>query len=183
MKVVCFGDSNTYGFDPRGYFGGRYENPWPRLLAKKTGWSVINEGQNGRQIPEGRFHSDADLTIVMLGTNDLLQGQTPQQTADRMERFLLQLQKPVLLIAPPPMIRGSWVPDDELVQRSAALAAYYEETAKKTGALFADSGLWKIPLVFDGVHFSEQGHERFAEALDKYLKKETDYAGSWKEST
>ena len=25
MKVICFGDSNTYGYDPRGYLGGRYE--------------------------------------------------------------------------------------------------------------------------------------------------------------
>ena len=24
MKVICFGDSNTYGYDPRSYFGGRY---------------------------------------------------------------------------------------------------------------------------------------------------------------
>lgn len=25
MNVICFGDSNTYGYDPRGYFGGRYD--------------------------------------------------------------------------------------------------------------------------------------------------------------
>ena len=25
MKVICFGDSNTYGYDPRSYFGGRYD--------------------------------------------------------------------------------------------------------------------------------------------------------------
>ena len=25
MNVICFVDSNTYGYDPRGYFGGRYE--------------------------------------------------------------------------------------------------------------------------------------------------------------
>lgn len=24
MNIVCFGDSNTYGYDPRGYFGERY---------------------------------------------------------------------------------------------------------------------------------------------------------------
>ena len=22
MNIICFGDSNTYGYDPRGYFGG-----------------------------------------------------------------------------------------------------------------------------------------------------------------
>ena len=24
MNVICFGDSNTYGYDPRSYLGGRY---------------------------------------------------------------------------------------------------------------------------------------------------------------
>ena len=30
MNVICFGDSNTYGYDPRSYFGGRYDadNRW-----------------------------------------------------------------------------------------------------------------------------------------------------------
>ena len=40
MNVICFGDSNTYGYDPRGYFGGRYEagNRWVDILAGETGW-------------------------------------------------------------------------------------------------------------------------------------------------
>ena len=44
MKVICFGDSNTYGYDPRGPFGSRYDRPWPDLLAELTGWQVINQG-------------------------------------------------------------------------------------------------------------------------------------------
>ena len=44
MKVVCYGDSNTWGYDPRGYFGGQYDHPWPEILAVKTGWNVVNEG-------------------------------------------------------------------------------------------------------------------------------------------
>ena len=39
MKVICFGDSNTYGYDPRSYFGGQYpaQNRWVDLLAQKYG--------------------------------------------------------------------------------------------------------------------------------------------------
>ena len=39
MKVICFGDSNTYGYDPRGYFGGRYDadSRWVDILAANTG--------------------------------------------------------------------------------------------------------------------------------------------------
>ena len=53
MKVICFGDSNTYGYDPRGYLGGRYEADcrWVDILATETGWTVSNLGQNGREIP------------------------------------------------------------------------------------------------------------------------------------
>lgn len=25
MKAICFGDSNTYGYDPRSRLGGRYD--------------------------------------------------------------------------------------------------------------------------------------------------------------
>ena len=44
MKILCFGDSNTYGYDPRGYFGGRYDDRWPEVLAALTGWDVVNLG-------------------------------------------------------------------------------------------------------------------------------------------
>ena len=53
MNVICFGDSNTYGYDPRGYFGGRYDADcrWVDILATETGWTFYNMGQNGREIP------------------------------------------------------------------------------------------------------------------------------------
>ncbi len=39
MNVTCFGDSNTYGYDSRGYFGGRYDpdSRWVDILAEETG--------------------------------------------------------------------------------------------------------------------------------------------------
>ena len=53
MNVICFGDSNTYGYDPRGSFGGRYDadSRWVDILAAETSWIVCNMGQNGREIP------------------------------------------------------------------------------------------------------------------------------------
>lgn len=73
MKVICCGDSNTYGYDPRSYIGGRYsvESRWVDLLREKTGWQIENQGENGRMIP--RFPltvpEDTGLLVVMLGTN------------------------------------------------------------------------------------------------------------------
>lgn len=116
MKVICFGDSNTYGYDPRSWLGGRYDadSRWVDILASETGWAVCNMGENGREIPAvaPKFPSDTDLLIVMLGTNDLLQGRSPESAAEKLERVLAALpleRSQILLIAPPPLAMGEWV--------------------------------------------------------------------------
>lgn len=176
MKVVCVGDSNTYGYDPRSCFGGRYpkENRWVDLLAARTGWRVCNQGENGQTLSGATavVPADTDLLIVMLGTNDLLQGYTPENVARKMKHFLLKLpfeREKLLLVAPPPMARGEWVPDQTLVERSQELSREYQRVARELNISFADAGAWKIPLCYDGVHFTEQGHRAFAAGLLEHL--------------
>ena len=182
MRILCFGDSNTYGYDPRGFFGDRYgaEDRWVDLLAKETGWEVINAGANGRAIPRNPYalrllneHAPVDVFLVMLGTNDLLQGASAKEAAARMEAFLIPLLphcKQILLVAPPPMKRGAWVPADELVAESIYLADEYKLLAEKLNIPCIDTRRWNIELAFDGVHFTEAGHHAFAESLRKELR-------------
>ena len=177
MRILCFGDSNTYGYDPRGFFGDRYgaEDRWVDLLAKQTGCECINAGANGRETPRGPYvlrlltdYTPVDIFLVMLGTNDLLQGASAKEAAARMEAFLTALLphcKQIILAAPPPLKRGAWVPTDELVAESVQLAAEYKLLAEKLGILFADTRHWDIKLTFDGVHFTEEGHHAFANHL------------------
>ena len=181
MWILCFGDSNTYGYDPRGFFGDRYdaEDRWVDLLAKQTGHDCINAGANGREIPRNPYalrllteHAPMDIFLVMLGTNDLLQGATAKETAARMEAFLNQLLphcKRIVLVTPPPMKRGAWVPTDTLVTESIHLAEEYKLLAEKMNIPFVDTRHWNIDLTFDGVHFTESGHHTFAEKLGKEL--------------
>lgn len=89
MKILCFGDSNTFGYIPGG--AGRYNKRtrWPGLLKKALGegFQVIEEGVCGRTtaFPDktcpGRcglddicmdmeLYQPVDLLIIMLGTND-----------------------------------------------------------------------------------------------------------------
>ena len=176
MKIICFGDSNTWGYDPRGYFGGRYDHPWPELLAEKLRCTVINWGENGREIPASAvdFSADADLLIIMLGTNDLLQFWTPEAACKKMDHFLTALtldQKKILLIAPPPMKFGQWVQDQELIDDSITLAKAYQALSERLGIRFADAGKWNIPLAYDGVHMTQEGHRAFAEGVIEYLHK------------
>ena len=159
-RVLCFGDSNTYGYDPRSCLGGRYPESvrWTGLL-KARGWEIINEGENGRAIPRlGRemeaavqtvCRSGAEALAVMLGSNDLLQrpGLISAETCARwMEAFLSAIEDAapaglkVLLIAPPPMELGGWVPDDRLIKESRRLAGCYGELARRMGVGFADAG-------------------------------------------
>ena len=176
MNILCFGDSNTYGYDPKGFFGGRYgtEDRWVDLLAKQTGHECINAGANGREIPRNPYalrllteHAPVDIFLVMLGTNDLLQGATAKEAAARMEAFLNQLLpncKNILLVALP-LKRGAWVPTDELVAESFHLAEEYKRLSENLNIPFVDTRDWNIKLAYDGVHFTEEGHHTFANHL------------------
>ena len=177
MNVICFGNSNTYGYDPRSYLGGRYDadSRWVDILAAKTGWTVRNMGENGREIPTSApdFPADTDLLIVMIGTNDLLQGRSPGQAAERLERFLSGIfleRSKLLLIAPPPVQRGAWVPDQQLIDDSRTFARLCHVLAEQLGIRLADAEKWDISLAYDGVHFTEQGHRAFAAGLLEVLK-------------
>ena len=186
MKILCFGDSNTYGYDPRSYFGSQYpaQHRWVDLLAQKLSCKAVNAGENGREIPrrEGELQcfdlmlsnqKPLDLLIIMLGGNDLLQGNSVDAVAQRMENFLtgIPLEKSqIVLIGPPRMKPGAWITDDRLLEDCVRLNTAYGTIAEKLGVRFVDSIDWDIEVTFDGVHYSEQGHMAFAEQLWLALK-------------
>ena len=184
MRILCFGDSNTYGYDPRDFFGDPYgaEDRWVDLLAKQTGHECINAGANGREIPRSipspaqlLEEASSDVLLVMLGTNDLLQGASAQEAAARMEAFLsppLPDHKQILLICPPPMKRGAWVPTDDLMIESLRLGEEYTRLAQKRNIPFVDTRQWNIPLAYDGVHFTQEGHHAFAENVQEWMSQE-----------
>lgn len=87
--ILCYGDSNTYGYNPSN--NGRYQKKdrWVSILQEKLGkdYEVIPEGLNGRTTaydrPDGayqnglpylqaclRTHHPLDYVVFMLGTND-----------------------------------------------------------------------------------------------------------------
>ena len=184
MKVLCIGDSNTYGYDPRSYLGSRYPEE-VRWTGRLSDYEMINCGVNGMTVPRGRSRhaglvslNEPDLVVVMLGTNDLFSGVSAEQITGRMEAFLDQIMstgKPVLLISPPVLQYGDWVMDDDLVEESQNLGVLYRELAERKGCMFADAGEWNIEMTFDGVHFSEKGHAEFARELEKILIKKEEY--------
>ncbi len=179
-KILCYGDSNTYGYDPRGYLGGRYPSDvhWAGRINTIPGWEIINHGCNGRSLPrtsmelgelaDGIVRHLPDGLCVMLGTNDLLCGASPEKAAERLEvmlDFLLSLPYPLtlLLIAPPALQQGDWVTDPALLDASLKYCSLCRDAAGRNNICFADANAWGIPLAYDGVHFTAEGHRIFAE--------------------
>jgi len=91
VTLLCFGDSNTWGYNPVTWERYPLNIRWPGVLQNNLGenYRVIEEGQNGRTAVEGKAfvgfntsktdlvstlanHGPVDLVILMLGTNDLL---------------------------------------------------------------------------------------------------------------
>ena len=187
--IICFGDSNTGGFDPRSYFGDNYPGdiPWIRQL-EKSGYEITDLGLNGRQIPSNevelsnayeiiRMHLPADLMTVMLGTNDLLMrsGSKAEFAASRMKKFMEYIRSRlpelrILLIGPVGLERGEWGLDRNHLEQSARLSGLYRHIADEMEVEFADASSWNVDIAFDGVHFSEAGHKIFAEELKNTLE-------------
>ena len=180
MTLLCIGDSNTYGYDPRSYFGDRYpaDIRWTERLGS---WKAINCGMNGLAVPYNHTvftdlirSKSPDVVAVMLGTNDLLEGANAETTVKRLEAFLTDIKERcprVLLIAPPPMQPGDWVQSQKQIDESAKLGKEYHELAKKLEIYYADAGEWQVELAYDGVHFTPKGHKVFAEGLCSVLKR------------
>ena len=165
-KILCIGDSNTFGYDPE---RGRYpaDVRWTALLGKE-GYNVINNGQNGRTIPAAadpslRRRRDLFAVTVMLGTNDLLGGCTAAEAGERLERYLGGLSGlPVLVISPPVLQYGDWVGSAYVIEESRRLAGIYAKIAERYGFRFADSAAWHLSVTKDGVHLTADGHREFA---------------------
>jgi lysophospholipase L1-like esterase len=88
--IVCYGDSNTWGYNPSTQRRYAREERWPGVLRNELGseYLVIEEGLGGRTtvwddpiegykngkeylIPCLGTHCPIDLVIILLGTNDL----------------------------------------------------------------------------------------------------------------
>jgi len=89
-QIFCFGDSNTWGFNPITHGRYEYQERWLGIVQNRFGndYRIIEEGLNGRTtvwqdpiegyksgkdylIPCLETHSPLDLVIIMLGTNNL----------------------------------------------------------------------------------------------------------------
>ena len=131
-RVFCYGDSNTYGYDPE-RDGGRYPEAvrWTTVLGGLLGegYAVIPEGKNGRTtafdrpgapeknglrtLPElWSAAAPADYLILMLGTNDCLpeMSLSPEEIASGLDRLLCLIEESAVSVQGYPPVVITVVP-------------------------------------------------------------------------
>ena len=185
--VLCFGDSNTWGYVPES-IGERFppEVRWPRRLAAALGdgFEVIAEGLSGRTATveqpdsEGRnglpyllpclhSHAPVDLVVIFLGTNDvsLVDDDRVAWCVARLVRIVRTSEAgpgyttpEVLVICPPPF-------DGHRLGPSFAEMC----TALECELLDLD-GIASYGNV-DVLHLDEQGHAAVAAAVEERVRR------------
>lgn len=159
IRILCFGDSNTWGFVPVTKERLPINLRWTGTLQKKLGndFEIIEEGLNSRTTntddpdrpgkngktyltPCLQTHNPLDFVVFMLGTNDLKEvfQRSPQQTASGAEDLLNLIKEygrdknslpSKIIIISPPLV-------DEGVE---GMRNYYlgaEEKSKQLGPLY-----------------------------------------------
>lgn len=163
-KALFFGDSNTFGYDPAGYMGGRYprEKRWTTILQENLAgiWQIESDGLPGRAVPVTKYEwqylrglvqqaMPLDLFAVMLGTNDLLSTLRPSaaKTAGMMNELLTFVKAAagnrsedfqILLIAPPAIRLVDQSYAEPYVSGDKTYADIYEEEGKKLSLYYRE---------------------------------------------
>lgn len=137
-RIICFGDSNTWGYDAEKMERFPESVRWTSLLGEKLGpdFQVVEEGLSGRTsvsddpLFEGlnaftyihpclMSHSPLELVIIMLGTNDTKErfNLTAYNIAQGIARLALKAKStaagaggsfPKVLVVAPPPIRKEY---------------------------------------------------------------------------
>jgi len=177
-QVLALGDSLTQGA------GVTREEAWPDLLARKTGWVVVNGGVSGdtseqalQRLPNLLEQQNPVLVLVALGGNDMLRHLPEQQTIANLEQIIALIKahgaKPVLLATPNPS------PMRAVFQDLSAPDFYRKVAEAQHVPLIEDAiaGVLSDPkLKGDTLHPNAEGHVRLAEKIFRALQS-IGYAG------
>ncbi|WED24820.1 SGNH/GDSL hydrolase family protein [Vibrio sp. JC009] len=192
-SILCFGDSNTWGYSPAD--GGRYpkNRRWTGILAGKLSdkYHVIEEGQPGRTTlfddPSAGFTGgrddlklcmethQPDIVILMLGTNDLKANfnQSASDVAGNLATLVRDIKASstapakIVLISPPEIEEvghfGQFFVGGK--EKSQHFTEHFRKTAAELDCLFFDSKDHVKSSPVDGVHWEADQHQNMAYAI------------------
>lgn len=190
--VLAFGDSLTWGFRPDG--SGRHPKDarWPNVVEGITGFDVINEGLRGRTTAYEEpvspanlsgaavlptilhSHAPLDLVVLMLGTNDIFFGKSPDMAARGLVRLIeLVRHHPyrtpckvpqVMIVAPPIPVLFEDV-TQAMIDASKSYRDLVPKIAQANDAGFFDASTVAVSSSLDGVHLDAENTRAIGTAI------------------
>lgn len=199
QSILCFGDSNTWGLNPRDNSRFDDQTRWTRLLddlLRPFGKRVIEEGLCGRTTQFHDWyrknrcgldafplllesHSPLAGVVIMLGTNDCKTcfHASAEQIAGGVRQLVRQAKHAgvpeILVVSPIVLGHGVAQFDGEFNEDSVALShrlkAAYASVAAEEGCRFLAASDVAFPSLEDREHMNEDGHRALSEAVFRQL--------------
>ncbi len=182
MKIVCLGDSLTYGF------GVRRSKVWTKIAQDKLNMEIINEGVSGDTTNGmmARFHSavyekSPEAVLIMGGVNDLIVGAdlgiVKSNIMAMAHQSIAKYIDPIIGIPTKiyaEAVRDDWAAFSDFNRVSQELEKYQQwimDFCKTFNIKYIDfysefeniAGIEAKGLYVDGLHFNEKGNEILAD--------------------
>lgn len=194
-KILCFGDSNTYGYIPNN--GAIYDKNtrWTGVLSLLSHgkFEIIEDGCNNRTAfaanPAGKIFTgyeilpelltdDFDAVVLAIGINDtqFLYNLSSIEIASGVEKLIniVKVKSPqakILLVAPSilteDVLNGNFAClfDRTSIEKSRQLPLLYQKIAEKQNIEFLDLNSVAKTSSLDGLHYAPEQHLKIAQVI------------------
>lgn len=194
-KILCFGDSNTYGYIPNN--GARYDKNtrWTGVLSLLSHgkFKIIEGGCNNRTAfaanPAGKIFTgheilpelltdDFDAVVLAIGINDtqFLYNLSSIEIASGVEKLIniVKVKSPqtkIILVAPSiltdDVLNGNFAClfDRTSIEKSRQLPLLYQKIAEKQNIEFLDLNSIAKTSSLDGLHYAPEQHLKIAQVI------------------
>ena len=198
IKIVCFGNSITYGFSVASKLSARLDaskqvdKPYPQELATMFGakypkilLEVVNEGHNGWRSDQALTNFDnlisakkPDLLILKFGINDAYSSFTQAMLKKNLTEIIKKAKKAkmlVLLLTPTPTdtpqnaIIAGYIPVIKAVAKEQKV--YFLDTHQAIISKMKEKKLSLAQILPDKVHLDSPYYEWIAEAVFNFIEK------------
>ena len=196
-KILCFGDSNTYGFIPQNRKRYPENIRWSGILKSKLSpdYQVIEAGCNNRTgffdnpagkeftgykiLPEYLKKYNPDIVITAIGINDLQfqYNASIEDIKNGLDKLLNLINDKEIILLSPSVIKNNILNsffaqmfDETSIQKSSNMAEIYQKTAEKYNAKYINLNEIVTPSDIDGLHYEPQAHSKIADKIIKVLK-------------
>lgn len=198
-RILCFGDSNTYGYNPHN--GNRYDKNtrWTGVLQKLAGenYEIVEAGGNNRTAfsdnPDGLqftgykllpeyLKENYETIILAIGINDLQIFYNPaiEEFENGIRAFVSGIvektpDSDIIILSPSHITENilksnfRFLFDEISIEKSKKITPIYEKIAKEYNCKLLDLNKLVNTSKIDGLHYEAEEHKKIAESVIKLI--------------